>query len=646
MQENNDIIRLSSFIKSKLLENNKIEYIQTEKYLIIIESLRDIFKTLDYEFIISNNIIRHIIINGDISNDWNNDIIIYLDSKNDHLPKCINQIVEKFTLKNINIISKTDKSIRFNLNILDIEYAFVIKEQELITHYKYFFEINQLEYDLINNNIINRVNNGSWKMPQTEIIKLRKLDFFSEINVTTTKYETIINFLAETPLIIFELIELLLCFSEYFTCIEIKNFFINLNRLLHRKSNFTKTLKKVLEIDDDFGLHKELIRFSYNLEEKKLFSTYTKYLICNHENLINLVIGLDIDIELFNIFNISYLKEFGCLMVFQYLIYSKKRIFREKIKRKPSTNDLLEIYMKEHENTKIEDITINDKVDFDMLDKKKFTSLKYLKAMGQQFLKFEGLLKMFSLPLNDEVYIKNFYNIMMLLFTELKDIKKHHNLKLAYIIKRFHYTNNESLVKAVSIFNSIIKYKQYNDVFLINDNFIKIVTSNKLNEYIYKKMTLIPKINENFKNNLDCIDIIDFQDTFILFIEFLYKNKPNYTEDELDIFELFETIFEASLCDMRSYRIFKNDKRRKKEKHLKKEKKQKKEMKISKFKIIKNTLDGHSENIIDENDTTESNDIEKEILPTLLVDAFIKKVLYEDNKEEEIKEMDEILDIL
>lgn len=653
MKENNDISNLSLFIKSNLMGNNKTKHLKTEKYIILIEHLKDLLNIYDYEFRISNNIIRHIIICGDITDEWIYDIVIYLNCKNVYLPKCINKIQDDFILKNIDIIEKTDKSIKFMLNILNKEYIYVIKEQHEHTQYKYNFAINQLEYDLLNDNIVNNtIKDKIFKIPNKEILNLRNLDFFTNIEIKTTKYEAIINFLAGNPLIIFELIELLLIYPNYFIVIEIKNFFINLNQLLHRKHIFSKTLKKVLENDEDFIFYKNIIKFSYNLEEKGMISIYIKYILKNYELLIKSVINMDIDNELFNIFDIIYFREFSSLLVFQHLIYGKRKIFREKTKQKKLTNDLLEVFMEEQDNTKSDDNFIKeDETDFNMLDKKKFSSLKYLKEMGKEFPKFEGLLKMFLLPLKDEIYIKNFYNINMLLFTDLKDIQKHHNLKLAYIIKRFHYTDKDLLIKIINIFNSIIKSKEYNNVFLINDNFINIITSKKLNDYIYKKMSTIPKINENFKNNSDCIDIIDFQDTFILFIEFLYKNKPNYSEDEDNLLELFDTIFDASLCDMRSYRVFKNEKRRKKEKKLKKEKKQMKEIKKNKYKIVKNPLEEQNEIIVNENDentTTESDSdsINEEIIKTPELDMLVKKILHEENNEEEFEDLGEDDDLL
>ena len=108
-------------------------------------------------------------------------------------------------------------------------------------------------------------------------------------------------------------------------------------------------------------------------------------------------------------------------------------------------------------------------------------------------------------------------------------------------------------------------------------------------------MTNIPKIKKNFENELDCIDIIDYQDAFILFIEFIYKNKSYYVEDDITLIDFFDSIFDSIICDMRSYRILQNEKRRKNEI---KEKDKKKSKSKSKYKIVKSI----GMNILPEND--------------------------------------------
>lgn len=633
MDENNDINKyyndingIISFIKSSLFEIKIPTRSKTEKYVIMMEYLKELFSSINCDFVISNNVIRHIIVYGDISPLWQNEIIIYFNNKNLYFPVYIEKIIESLKLKNINIVEQNKKYIKFSLKIIDTIYRFIIKERNIT--YNYFFEINKLEYDIGKNAIINISNNNTWKINDEKILKLRDLNFFLEMENIIDKNNDLINYLSNNSLIIFELIEMLLCFPNYFTITEIKNFFINFNQLLQKKNKFTKKIKNSYSNDDDLVLYKVLIKFLYNLEENELFNIFIKYMIDNHSIFVNLISNIDIDKELFKIFDVYNVRDFICLIVFQYLIYKKRKIYKKKVKNNKEVDDLLDIFMNNSSQTSDAGNRISDDLlDLNMLDKNKFSSLKYLKETAKKFSKFENLLKLVFIKEEDEHFIKNFYNINMLLYTDLKNITKHHNLKIAYIIRRFHFTNEKLLLKIVNIFNSIIKYKKYDDRFIINKNFINIITSQKLNNYIFKKMTMIPKINENLKNNIDCVDILDFQDTFILFIEFIYKNKLDYSENEPDLIEWFDAVFEASLCDMRSYRVFKNEKRKKKEKKIKKEKKLQKEIKKNKYKIVnKTSLDNNivtesctaesstTESSTDESSTDESSIIEKSII--------------------------------
>jgi hypothetical protein len=250
--------------------------------------------------------------------------------------------------------------------------------------------------------------------------------------------------------------------------------------------------------------------------------------------------------------------------------------------------DLLELFI-EGNNQRDENVCIEYEFnEIGLLDKEKFKSLKYLKEMTKTFVKFENLIRMIPISLTDQIWIRHFYNLNMILYLELEDIRKHHALKLAYIIRRFHFVPKELVEKSISIFNHIINRKGYDKYFLVENNFINMLVSKKLNDYIYGKMTNIPKIKTNFENNVDCIDITDYQDSFILFIEFIYKSIKDYSENKQDLIDVFDSVIEAGICDMRSYRIFKNDLRRKKDKKNKKKRKEKKEQKKNKYKIVKN----------------------------------------------------------
>jgi hypothetical protein len=535
---------------------------------------------------------------------------------------------EILKLQEITILEKNETHIKFVLNISDKNFTFIIKEKNTLCDYVSHFEINQLEYDIKNNLLINNLTKGTYLIDDLRLDNIKKLDLFCDLNIgSENKYNYILEQTQFNPFIIFELIELLVNFPNFFNVIEVNNFLLNLNGLLDTRSNFVKSIKKISDNDDELIFYKRLIKFAYHLEENGLYSMYIKYLVCQYNSLITVITGVKIDEKLFNLFDNLCMRDIICVLIFQYLIYKKRGIFK-KIKKSDKKNDkknvdLMDIFMdatngndndgdNDNDNYNDGDNKIDFNInDFSLLDKYKFKSLKSLKESAKNLIKFENLIKMVPIDLKDQIQIKQFYNINMLLYTELKDTRKHHTLKLAYIIKRFHPVSKELLEKIILLFNHVIINKKYDKYFLIQNNFVNIIKSKVLNDWMFKKMTLIPEIKKKFDNDADCIDIMDYQDTFILFIEFIYKNKPNYLETEDEITECFESVFEAELCDMRSYRIFKNEVRRKKEKKAKKAKKEKKEQKKSKYKIIKknvlNNLKEDNESNDDDNQNKQDN---------------------------------------
>jgi len=590
-----------NYSSNKDNDNNKV-------YIKLFEQLYNLLKNIKYDFVISNNLIRYIVVLGDIPKNWYNNIIIYpLEKENMHMEDCI-----KNTLNNIKLNSKitySDKySIKFVLTEENKEYNFVIKERENLSTHNYFFDINNLEYDIKKQSIISK-KGINYNFNDDIIKEISKLDICSYLKITDNVYDTLVSSLKKNPIVLLELVELFFDFEENIKNEEVKVFFSNFKELLSKKNDFYKSIKNICNEDDELLFYKKLIKLLYNLEENGLFKDFLYKLTKKYKKLITLIAGIHLDSELFVLFEISSLREFLCLLIFQHLIYNKKKIYKKSRKIKDNnSDDLLEAFI----NDTINESSETNSNDFNILDDKKFSSLKELKEITKEFIKFENLLNMVSITTEDTYYIKNFYNINMILFTNLKDIKKHHTLKIAYIIRRFHFTPEKILLKIVDIFNKIIKNKNYNEIFLIKDNFLEIITSKKINDYIYKKMTDIPKINNNYKNDLDCIDIMDFQDAIILFLELLYRNPSNEENQEN---EYFDSLFEASLCEMRSYKIFLNNKKRKQEK---KEKKERKEKKKNKYKIVKHEktkedimeVSDENDSMINESSITESSENE------------------------------------
>ena len=576
--ENNKIIQYDD--DSQLISENIFEKNEINIFTLLVDKLNDILEETKFKIFINNNLIRHIIIMGNIPTYWDNIIIMYLNKPyNLRFDNCINIIADSLIKNNIKILIQDKFSIKFIISILEKDYTILIKERNEMYNYEYFFDINNLEYDIQKRQIVNKINNTYYNFDNLLIIEWGKLNFLGSLGVKNDKNEIIINQFKNNPMSIFELLELFMLFKNNFNDVDIINFMTKLNDLFYKKSDLCKILRKIVEDDNELFLYKKILNYSYSLEEQNLFVEYSKFLIEKYYNFVIIITNTDIDEKLFNLFDIKYLRDFICLLIFQFLIYKKRKIYKIRKKHNSERIDLLESFIDES------DEKINE---FNMLDKRKLQSLEILKESSKDFVKFDGLIKLIPFTLEDQIDIKNFYNINIILFTNLKDTQKHHDLKLAYIIKRFHFIKKDLLVKIVNIFNYVITYKKYNNLFLIKQHFINMILCVKLNDYIFKKMTEIPKINNNFKNNIDCINILDFQDAFVLFIEFIYRNKPQYSDDEDNINEWFDTIFNSSLCDMRSYRIFENDKRKKAEKKLKKEKKENKEQK--KLKIVKKTI--------------------------------------------------------
>jgi len=572
------------------LINIEINY-NIDLFIFIINKLSSLFELLDGEFFIKNNFIRHILINKNEKNNWNNDIIIYTNYENEiFIIKYINDLEKILKSQNIKIELREKYFIKFILNINDLNFTIILKKRNV--QYDYIFEINQIEYNIQKKILINIKTQKTYNFIEFNIIENLK----NELLIFNSEPE-LFKIIEKNPLIIFELIELDFVYPFLKFQTEINNILLNFNTLLKTDKKFIKLIKKIFTNDNELIFYGKIINFAHYLEEINTYSLYIKYLMSNYNIFINIISGLKINIIIYELFDNNYFKDFICGLIYQYLFYKKKEIYKIKKPHNKNDLDLLDVFLSNNEiNNEIQNET-NDNFtnDINLLDKSKYYSLKILKELSKSYTKFENLINILPLNCDEQKYIKIFYNINIILYSELKNIKTHHYLKLAYIIKKFHFAPKELLKQIIYIFNNIIKLKSLDNFYLINDNFLNMINSQILNNYIFQKMTNIPKIKKNFENELDCIDIIDYQDAFILFIEFIYKNKSYYVEDDITLIDFFDSIFDSIICDMRSYRILQNEKRRKNEI---KEKDKKKSKSKSKYKIVKSI----GMNILPEND--------------------------------------------
>lgn len=524
----------------------------------IIKNLENILKIQDVNFFINGYFTKCFFINNQMTNDY--PIVIYLKKNNSiRIETCIKQIYNNLTNLNISIIKYNTSSIKFTLNIENTEYIFIVKERDNYTSYDFYFEINHLEYDITKKQIINQYTKNVYSL-NSNYINLVKSSIGEDWDYSIDLLKKIS---LEQPNIIFELLEFKIWFPTLITY-EINYFLENLNFTTGQMDNY--------ESDENLVFYFQLIKYIYWMEESAIHNKYIDEIITKYSEFALWIFGIKIKKDLLSIFHNYKLRDIICLFAFQYLIYNKKNIF----KTSKHNYDLLESFIEQNKDSDLEENSNFE--NFSMLDKSKMSSLKYLKSNYELFVKFDRIVNNDFLRHKDIVYIKNFYNFELIFFTNLKNIQKHHTLKIAYSIKKFHYVKKSLLIKCVKLFNHIIKKNDYDSEYLIKDNFYSLVHSKKLNDYIHGKLTLIPEIKKKFSEKTDCIDIINYQDTILFFIDFIYRSKPDYNDAEFDLQE-YDSLFEACLCDMRSYCILINDKRRKKEKKHKKEKQIKKEKK-------------------------------------------------------------------
>ncbi len=154
------------------------------------------------------------------------------------------------------------------------------------------------------------------------------------------------------------------------------------------------------------------------------------------------------------------------------------------------------------------------------------------------------------------IFIKASIHILNVMFH--LDNTKNYNieyLKLGYIYKRYHYLHSSMISEIFDIFEVIFKYLGF-DSYMDLEYYFSMYKNQILKNFESIKSLDIPNIKRNYENKSDTIDIIEFQDTFGLFYEFVIKNSidtTNYTIDD------FNEIFESELENIRSNKLIENN---------------------------------------------------------------------------------------
>ena len=173
----------------------------------------------------------------------------------------------------------------------------------------------------------------------------------------------------------------------------------------------------------------------------------------------------------------------------------------------------------------------NDDDNYNNIYIDKLDKINEIKKIKSEMVKMEIIIK--KNKFYNNIFILNGFNIIKIL--TLKNIEL--SLKVGYVIKNFLNIDISILKYCVNIYNLLSLDK-------INENIFKIIYDEELIKYIDRKHLEIPIIVNNFKKNIDSIDIYIFQDCFIILCEELYiHDYNNYNE-----------VFEKQINGIRDYK--------------------------------------------------------------------------------------------
>jgi len=93
---------------------------------------------------------------------------------------------------------------------------------------------------------------------------------------------------------------------------------------------------------------------------------------------------------------------------------------------------------------------------------------------------------------------------------------------------------------------------------ITDDDFIyKMIDNNIIKDFENNKILEIPEIAKKFSKLIDTINIIDFQDAFIILYEYIYSNK--FTNEIIDTSYL-EELFDSIITNIRANKLIKTNK--------------------------------------------------------------------------------------
>ncbi len=489
---------------------------------------------------------------------------IYLDN---------NSSLDLFILKeikspNINIIHKLSYFDFYNL-IDELEkkyniFGYIGDKQSLHTGKKLFFSVN-IENKIYGVNFIFNelksdpfeLNNVYWDLNSKKFIILKNncynpidIDYIEYLNLIS---EEMISYILDDFIKLIQIVKLnfkykLNIFDNiiniYIQKLENDKKFKKLVKSDYSNSNniFEKILKIIWKINLDSNIFKWIEFINTNTFVNKLindietFNTYGVQIDNFEKYIIILVINKS------KIFNNSYIK-YADTYISKQLNPSKINSKSKSLIKNSSYGNLLTDFASSMLNP-LENF-VNQ---FDILFMDKLEDYRKIKNINIS----SKIDKYCVIKSSNIIFIKAAIHIIYVL--SHTDNSKNYNieyLKLGYIFKRYHYLNFSMITEIFDIFEVIFKYLGF-ELYMDLEYYFSMYKNQILKNFESVKSLEIPNIKRNYENNSDSIDIIEFQDTFGLFYEFIIKNSidtSNYTIDD------FDKIFESELENIRSNKL-------------------------------------------------------------------------------------------
>lgn len=486
--------------------------------------------------------------------------LLYLSNSNS-LDLFFNQNIRLFQIDIIHKLTYCDfHNLIDNIALKYKIYGFIGDKQSLYPGKKYFFklQLEEKEYnicfeyqDIKPNNF--KLKNIYWNVYTKKFIICIGMNLFETIEVESTNFintisENIVTHILDNFVDFLYLIKL-----NFIYKLDLFNNIINIyiNKISTDKK-FKKSIKieysdspnilaNVLEIIREISIDLNLSQWIDFINKNSFFNklindleTYNNfdYPIDTFEKYIVILI-----VNKSKLISNSYIKYFNTHV----LKYSEKQINKES-----GFGDLLTNFASNIINP-LENL-VNQ---FDIFFMDKLEDYKKIKNINIS----SRIEKYYVTKSSDLLFIKTAIHILYVMFHQ--DSTKNYNLeylKLAYIYKRYYYLNSDMIREIFGIFLLILKYLKFPN-YINLDYYFSMFSNQILKDFESTKSLEIPIVKKKFETKLDSIDIIDFQDTFGLFYEFIIKNSIDTSSYTL---EDFNDIFESELSNIRSNKLLSN----------------------------------------------------------------------------------------